>query len=61
MKDYGVKQGDMSPHVEDYQTPDKAYTQKDANKTTEYIARTDKTMDKQASGVRKQNYVGRYE
>ena len=60
MKD-GYKQGDMSPEVKDYQPKMASYSQKDFNKTTEYIQRTDKTVDKQASKVKGQSYKGRYE
>lgn len=60
MKDYGKKQGDMSPHVEDYQKPMSDYSQSGFTKTTEYIARQDKQLTKMASGIKKQAYQGRY-
>ena len=61
MKEKGYKQGDMTPEVKDYQAKMASYSQTDPNKTTEYIARTDKTVDKQASDVKKQAHKGRYE
>ena len=60
MKD-GYKQGDMSPEVKDYQPKTASYSQNQPNKTTEYIARTNKTVDKQSSKVKGQAYKGRYE
>lgn len=60
MAKYGVKQGDMAPDVKDYQKPMKDYSQKDANKTTEYIERQDRQQGHEASQVNKQAYKGRY-
>lgn len=56
----GYMQGDMNPHVEDYQRPSSAYSQQDFNKTTEYISRNDATQTAQASDIKKQDYKGRY-
>jgi len=57
----GYKQGDMSPEVKDYQPKMASYSQAQPNKTTEYIARRDKIVDKQSSDIKKQAYKGRYE
>lgn len=56
----GVKQGDMSPKVKDYQKPMKDYSQKDANKTTEYIERQDRQQGHESHQISKQAYKGRY-
>lgn len=60
MKNAGLKQGDMSPHVEDYQRPLKSFSQEGFSKTDAYIERQDKHVDKAASDIRKQAYEGRY-
>lgn len=60
MSKAGVHQGDMSPHVEDYQKPMSEYSQADANKTTEYIERQDRQQREYTSQTRKQAYKGRY-
>ena len=56
----GYKQGNMSPHVEDYQKPYKNFSQEGFSKTDEYIERQDKFQSKEASEVKKQAYQGRY-
>ena len=56
----GYSQGDMSPVVEDYQRPLKSFSQEGFSKTTEYVERQDKHIDKAASDIRKQAYLGRY-
>jgi len=60
MKNRGLKQGDMSPHVEDYQKPEKDFSQKGFSRTDEYIERQDAFQGKEASEIRKQGYQGRY-
>ncbi len=60
MKEYGNKQGDMSPSVKDYQKPAKDFSQTGFSKTTQYIERQDKFVAKEAAMVRKQGYEGRY-
>lgn len=63
MKDkmsYGKTQGDMSPHVEDYQKPMSDFSQEGFSRTTEYVSRQDAFQAKEASGVKKQSYKGRY-
>lgn len=56
----GVKQGDMSPHVEDYQKPERDFAERGFSKTTEYVERQDKFQGKEAKSVEKQAYQGRY-
>ena len=56
----GYTQGDMSPHVEDYQKPAKDFSQEGFSKTTQYIERQDKFQAKEASELKKQAYMGRY-
>ncbi len=60
MSKAGYDQGDMKPHVEDYQLPRSAYSQEGFSKTTEYVERQDKFKEKQANSLRKQDYKGRY-
>jgi hypothetical protein len=60
MKEYGNKQGDMSPTVEDYQKPMSDYSQSGFSKTTQYVERQDKFVGKEASQVKRQGYQGRY-
>lgn len=56
----GKTQGDMSPKVSDYQKPEKSYPERGFSKTDEYIERQDKFQGKEAAGIRKQGYMGRY-
>ena len=60
MSKRGVEQGDMKPTVESYQKPEKAFSQRDENMTTEYIERQDRRQDMMAKDVNKQAYKGRY-
>jgi hypothetical protein len=60
MSKRGVDQGDMKPTVESYQKPEKTYSQRDENKTTEYVERQDRRQDDMAKDVNKQAYKGRY-
>jgi hypothetical protein len=60
MKGNGNAQGDMSPKVNDYQTPTSAFPESGFSKTTEYISRQDAQRNKAASDIRKQAYKGRY-
>ncbi len=53
--------GDMSVKVKDYQPGAKEFAGKMNGKTTEYISRTEKTMDKAAGKIRSQAYKGRYD
>lgn len=56
----GVKQGDMSPHVKDYQKPEKVYAERGFSKTLDYIERHDKFEGREAKEIEKQAYMGRY-
>lgn len=60
MKEYGNKQGDMNPTVNDYQKPMKDYSQDGFSKTNKYIERQDNFQGKEASMIKKQDYKGRY-
>ena len=60
MERRGYEQGDMKPTVESYQKPEKAYSQRGFNKTTEYIERQDAFQDAMAKDVDSQAYKGRY-
>jgi hypothetical protein len=60
MNKMGYTQGDMSPHVEDYQKPHKDYSQEGFSKTLEYIERQDKFQGREAMDVERQAYKGRY-
>ena len=60
MNKAGYTQGDMSPHVEDYQKPMRDYSQRDANMTTEYIERQNRQQGNDASQLEKQPWKGRY-
>lgn len=56
----GYTQGDMSPHVEDYQKPEKDFAERGFSKTLEYIERQDKHQGMMAKELNKQAYNGRY-
>ena len=56
----GVKQGDMAPHVEEYQASDNEFAERGFSKTLDYIERQDRFRGKEAKGLEKQSYVGRY-
>lgn len=60
MSKAGYTQGDMSPHVEEYQKPEKDFAERGFSKTTEYIERQDKRQAGMSKGVSKQAYQGRY-
>lgn len=60
MSKYG-KSADMSVKVKDYQPGQKEFAGAMMGKANEYMARTDKRMNKDASQVRKQAYKGRYD
>lgn len=52
---------DMSVQVKDYQPSKNEFAGVMPGKTTEYIERTERNMDKAAGKIRKQAYKGRYE
>lgn len=56
----GKNQGDMSPHVESYQKPEKDFAERGFNKTTEYVERQDRMQSGMAKELNKQVYHGRY-
>ena len=56
----GHTQGDMSPHVEDYQKPEKDFAERGFSKTLEYIERQDKHQSTMSKDLNKQAYNGRY-
>lgn len=56
----GYAQGDMSPVVEDYQSPMASFSQEGFSKTTEYVARKDAQQNRMSSDVKKQAFKGRY-
>jgi hypothetical protein len=60
MSKAGKMQGDMSPHVEDYQKPESDFAERGFSKTLEYIERQDKFQGKMAKDLDKQSYNGRY-
>ncbi len=60
-KGQGNKPGNMNPDVEDYQAKSASYAEHQPGKTTEYIERTNRRIDKQASDIKKQAYKGRYD
>lgn len=60
MSKAGYNQGDMSPHVEDYQKPMNDYSQSGFSRTTEYIERQDAFQGKEANHIRNNSYKGRY-
>ena len=57
----GYTQGDMTPRVRDYQTPDKCYSQKDDAAPLDYIERQDDILGKEASQLDRQDYRGKYQ
>jgi hypothetical protein len=56
----GYVQGDMNPHVKDYQKPEGDFAERGFSKTLDYIERQDKFQGKEAKEVKKQAYMGRY-
>jgi len=60
MSKAGYHQGDMSPHVEDYQAKESAFPEHGFSKTLEYIERQDSFRGKEAKKIKSQAYHGRY-
>ena len=60
MSNAGYVQGDMSPHVDNIQTPSHDFAESGFSKTTQYIERQDAFRGKEANHLRKQAYMGRY-
>lgn len=60
MNKAGYAQGDMSPKVEDYHASESAFPERGFSKTTDYIERQDAFRMREAKGIEKQGYKGRY-
>lgn len=60
MAKHGYTQGDMSPKVEDYQASEAEFPERGFSKTTEYVERQDAFRKREAKGIEKQAYKGRY-
>lgn len=60
MNKMGYVQGNMNPHVEDYQKPSKDFSQEGFSKTTQYVERQDAFQGREAKDIEKQAYKGRY-
>ncbi len=60
MSKKGYVQGEMSPHVEDYQSSESEFAERGFSKTTEYVERQDAFRKREAKGLEKQAYKGRY-
>ena len=56
----GDAQGDMSPHVKDFQKPMSDFSQAGFSKTLDYVERQDRFQGKEASEIKSQDYKGRY-
>jgi hypothetical protein len=56
----GHDQGNMKPHLKDYQRPSKDFSQEGFSKTLDYIERQDKHQGMMAKDIEKQAYNGRY-
>lgn len=60
MSKAGYTQGDMSPHVTEYQKPEGDFAERGFSKTTEYIERQNRMQGGMEKGLSKQGYQGRY-
>jgi hypothetical protein len=56
----GVKQGDMSAHVDEIGKPANDFSQEGFSKTLEYVERQNAFQAREASDIKKQSYQGRY-
>jgi len=56
----GHDQGNMSPHLKDYEKPEKDFAERQFSKTLDYVERQNKFQGKMAKEIDKQGYVGRY-
>jgi hypothetical protein len=56
----GHDQGNMSPHLKDYQKPEKDFAERQFSKTLEYVERQNKFQGAMAKDIDKQGYKGRY-
>jgi len=57
----GNNDGDMKPDVKDYQPGMDQFAGSFMGMANDYVARKDSQMSKEAKGVRKQEYKGRYD
>lgn len=48
-------------HVKDYQIPKDNFAGVEMGKTTKYVERSEKTLNKVASGIKRQAYKGKYD
>jgi hypothetical protein len=60
MSKAGYTQGDMKPTVENYQKPEKDFSQRGFSETTKYVERQDERQAGMSKDVNKQAYKGRY-
>ena len=60
MSKAGYTQGDMSPHVKDFQKPESDFAERGFSKTLDYVERQDKRQGAMAKDLNKQAYNGRY-
>ena len=56
----GHDQGNMSPHLKDFQKPESDFAERGFSKTLDYIQRQDRMQSGMEKGIKKQGYVGRY-
>ncbi len=56
----GHDQGNMSPHMKDFQKPEKDFAERQFSKTLEYVERQNSHQSGMAKGLEKQAYRGRY-
>ena len=54
------EQGNMSPHLEEYQKPSSDFSQEGFSKTLEYVERQNSFQAREAGEIKKQDYKGRY-
>jgi len=57
---WGYTEGNMAPHVESCQKPEKDYAERGFSKTTDYVGRKNAQESKDAKDIVKQHYKGRY-
>lgn len=57
---WGYNEGNMAPHVESCQKPEKDYAERGFSKTTDYIGRKNAHEAQAAKDIEKQHYKGRY-
>lgn len=60
MSHAGYIQGNMEPHVKDYEAPMGDFSQEGFSKTLQYIERQDRVREEGSATIRKHGYMGRY-